>query len=343
MTTEPNLVPGWLQVAFGAALGAAAIAAVRVDVINNYTYGLATGGPELATVLVIAALCVVLVPSAAAILGWSALQSGITGICVVLTCWAALNAYADKFGSEILTKTAQATAYADAEKDKEAARATLERITETADAATLQQLADAAKVKADGLRLADTKKMGAASCFKTCQAADGEHAKYLARLAEAKARDTAKAALSQARQEAKAGPAEASAIATMLASRNGDNPASIARVIGLAVTILGIAVTQGVALLAHLATSLMAGGLRRMFARDGKAPAPKTAKTRKRKRTKPAPAPVNVVALDKPLLPMAERGMTQKAIAAATGLSPSTVGRRLAKERAAITKNTAAA
>jgi hypothetical protein len=40
MSTEPNLVPGWLQVAFGAALGAAAIAAVRVDVINNYSYGL---------------------------------------------------------------------------------------------------------------------------------------------------------------------------------------------------------------------------------------------------------------------------------------------------------------
>ena len=116
MSTEPNLVPGWLQVAFGAALGAAAIAAVRVDIINNYSYGLATGGPELATVLVIAALCVLLVPSAAAIFGWSALQGGITGICIALTCWAALKAFADKFGFEILTKTAQATAYADAEK-----------------------------------------------------------------------------------------------------------------------------------------------------------------------------------------------------------------------------------
>lgn len=265
MSNERNLVPGWLQVAFGAALGAVAIAAVRVDIINNYAYGLATGGPELATVLVIAALCVVLVPSTAAIFGWSTLQAAITGICVLLTCWAALNAYADKFGSEILAKTAMATAYADAEKDKEAARATLARIAETADADTLEKLADAARKKADGLRAADTKKMGTDSCFKTCQAAEVEHTKVLARLADAKARDAAKAALSQARQEAKTGPAEASALATMLASRTGDNPAAIARQITLAVTVLGILVTQGVALLAHLSTTLTASGLRRMF------------------------------------------------------------------------------
>lgn len=44
----------------------------------------------------------------------------------------------------------------------------------------------------------------------------------------------------------------------------------------------------------------------------------------------------NVVPLNKPLLPMARRGMTQRQIAEATGLSKSTVQRRLAEERSAM-------
>ena len=53
-------------------------------------------------------------------------------------------------------------------------------------------------------------------------------------------------------------------------------------------------------------------------------------------------AGTNVIRLNKPLLPMALRGMTQRQIAEATGMSKTTVQRRLAKERSAADQKRAA-
>ncbi len=261
---QPNntLVPSWVQVATGVCLSAIAIAAVRVDIINNYHYGLSEGGHELATVMVLAAVCVVALPIVAAIYGWSSLLRWMTALCVLMTCWCAINAYAQKMGTSILSKTSQASVYAGAEKDQAAARATLARITETADTATLTDLVAAAKAKASDAEKSDTKKMGSASCFKACKTAQADHMALLGRLSEAKARDAAKLALAEAKSEAKAGPAEASMVATWIATKTDGDATDIARTIGLVITILGIAATQGAALLAHTAAILIGSGFK---------------------------------------------------------------------------------
>jgi hypothetical protein len=258
---QDSRVPAWVQVVTGVCLGAIALAAVRVDVLNNYQYGIGVGS-ELATVMVLAAVCVAALPIAAAIYGWSPLLRWLTGLCVLMTCWSAVNAYAQQMGSSILSKTSQAAVYAGAEKDQAAARATLARITETADTATLDQLAAAAKAKATAAEKSDTQKMGSASCFKACKAAAAEHMALLGRVSEAKARDAAKLALAEAKTEAKAGPAEASMVATWISTRTNSDATDIARSIALVMTLLGIVVTQGAALLAHTAATLIGSGLK---------------------------------------------------------------------------------
>jgi hypothetical protein len=200
----------------------------------------------------------------AAVFGWSGLIRSLTALCVLMTCWAAINAYAQKMGAEILQRTSQAANYASAEQDQAQARATLARIKETADTATLERLIADAKKTADTLEAGDNKKMGMASgnCFKYCREAKAAHAALLDRLAEATARDKAKAELAKAKSDAGSGPAEASMVATWIAARSGRDATDIARTIALVMTLLGIAVTQGVALLAHTAASLIGSGLR---------------------------------------------------------------------------------
>jgi hypothetical protein len=62
--------------------------------------------------------------------------------------------------------------------------------------------------------------------------------------------------------EAKAGPAEASMLATMIAGGTGADAAGLARVIALALTGLGIALTQMAAMLGGYAASLIGEALR---------------------------------------------------------------------------------
>ena len=81
---------GWrVQLCTGSALALMAIAAVRVDILNNLEYGLTVSG-ELATILVLAAIGVVALPTAAAILGWSRHLKVTTAVCVALTVWLSL-------------------------------------------------------------------------------------------------------------------------------------------------------------------------------------------------------------------------------------------------------------
>ncbi|HET8728312.1 MAG TPA: hypothetical protein VFO41_12430, partial [Alphaproteobacteria bacterium] len=84
-----NTAPRWMQVLIGLGLGGIAGAALRVDILNNYEYG-ASVSAELATVMVIAAVCVGALPAIAGVFGWSWPLRGLTGFCVVLTCWAAV-------------------------------------------------------------------------------------------------------------------------------------------------------------------------------------------------------------------------------------------------------------
>jgi hypothetical protein len=91
---------GWrVQLGAGIVLGGMA-AAVRVDVLNNLEYGL-TVSQECATVMVLAALGVAIIPVAAAVLGWSRHLRATAVICVGLTVWSAINAYSEKQSAKI--------------------------------------------------------------------------------------------------------------------------------------------------------------------------------------------------------------------------------------------------
>src|SRR5258706_15947575 len=125
-----NTPLGWrVQLCTGSALALMAVAAVRVDLINNWEYG-QTVSLELATILVLAAIGVVALPTAASILGWSRHIKLTTIVCVMLTVWSAVNAYSTKQGHAILQAQADQQTYEAALADQKAARETLARITE---------------------------------------------------------------------------------------------------------------------------------------------------------------------------------------------------------------------
>ncbi len=245
---------GWrVQLATGTALAAMAAVAARVDILNNWAYGL-TVNAELASIMVLAAVAVVAVPVAAAILGWSRHLRITAAICVALTVWSAANAYSTKQGAAILAAQSSQRAYTSALADETAARATLARITETGDAGELgklQAMAAADKAKACKKPKSDG-----------CKTAGADEKALTARVSDAKARDKAQATVDRAKAEAKAGPAEASMLAGVIAAQLGADASDVARYIALVLTALGIAVTQLVALLGGQAASLIAGAVK---------------------------------------------------------------------------------
>jgi hypothetical protein len=264
----------WAQGFVGVALAIVAIAAVRVDVLNNLEYG-RTISDEMATIMVLAAVCVCALPAAAAMAGWNGLLKLTTGVCVVLTVWAAVNAYAARQGAQILSAQKTETQYRDAQADAEAARAEARtarddaaRITETASVAALVSLKDdAAKAVKDTSAKAEEDGIACLSS-KRCREASATLAAITARLgaAETKAAalaraDKADAKVKEAKADASSGPAEASMVATWIAGRTGADANDVARTIGLTMTGAVIVVTQGFALLGHLAVTLMAGAV----------------------------------------------------------------------------------
>ncbi|MEJ2118178.1 MAG: hypothetical protein P8Y36_09880 [Alphaproteobacteria bacterium] len=253
---------GLAKVAKGVLLGAAVAASVAFDCINNYTYGVSVN-PLLADTMVIAAAGVVVLP-------WGRATGWIRAICLIMTVWAALNAYAASFGADILAKAASAEKHASAQADIDAARKTLSRITETADVSTLAQLDRAAQKAATDLEARDTKprdtkRMGGKDqsyCFKTCRKARAEAMAIKARLAQAKARDKVRADLAAAQTRRDATPAtEANPLASTIAAFTGGDANGLARIFALAVSVLGIAVTASIATLGHMATGLIGDGL----------------------------------------------------------------------------------
>src|SRR5258706_15179186 len=200
---------GWrVQACTGTALALMAVAAVRVDLINNWEYG-KTISPELGTILVLAVLGVVALPTSASILGWSRHIKLTTIVCVMLTVWSAVNAYSTKQGAAILAAQSSQEKYQSAKADEKLARDTLKQIKE------LGEVDELGKLQA----LASTDR--AKSCRKSksdaCKLAEADEKLLTARLSEAKARDKAQAILAEAKDEAKAGPAEASMVATVIA------------------------------------------------------------------------------------------------------------------------------
>lgn len=257
------------QVAGGCVVGCFSIQAVLVDQHNNYNYGLSIN-EDAGTVFALAAIMIAVLPVMAQIYPASKRYLRFaTVFCLLVTIWAAFNAYSGELGADILAKDGQAKAYAGAVKDEDAARATLERIKETADAETLESMVSAAKTKADTAQATDTQKMGGKKdevhCFKTCREAKDAHIALMGRLADAKARDEARKLLDKAKAEAKDGPAEASGAATWIAAQTGGDATAIARNLSIAETVALILGTQIIALLGHVAVSMIGSGLRVFF------------------------------------------------------------------------------
>src|SRR5712671_2144015 len=244
---------GWrVQLCTGSALTLMAASAVRVDILNNVEYG-RTVSPELATILVLAAISVVALPTAASILGWSRHIKLTTVVCVMLTVWSAVNAYSTKQGAAILAAQSSQEKYMSAKADEMLARETLKQIKELGEVGELGKL--------QALASTDTAKACRKPKSDACKLAEADEKLLTVRLSEAKARDKAQAILAEAKDEAKAGPAEASMVATVIAEKIGADAASVARTIALALTGLGIAVTQMVALLGGQAASLIGSAL----------------------------------------------------------------------------------
>jgi hypothetical protein len=288
ITAMQSITPGWrVQIITGAALALMALVAVRVDVLNNLEYGL-TVSTELATILVLAAAGVVAIPAAASVVGWSRHLRATLSVCVVLTVWSAISSYSAKQSTAILKAQSAGERYQSAKMDEKAARDTLNRIKETGDAGELgrlQSLASMAREKA---------------CRKPrsedCKLAEADEKAATNRLSEAKARDKAQATLAKAKEEAKGGPAEASMIASVIAPSLGLDASEVARGIALALTALGIAATQLVALLGGHAANLIGSGLRARPQPRTALPAPRPAEA-----VRAGVAPVqggNVISLD---------------------------------------------
>jgi hypothetical protein len=92
----------------------------------------------------------------------------------------------------------------------------------------------AARAYWDALALGDKDKACKRPRSEACKLAEVDEKLLTARLSDAKARDKAQAILKPAKDEAKAGPAEASMVATVIAGYTGGDPASVARIIGRA-------------------------------------------------------------------------------------------------------------
>jgi hypothetical protein len=213
-----------MQICLGAVLALLAVAAVRVDILNNWEYGSSVSF-ELATILVLAAICVVALPTGASVLGWSKHLKWTTTVCVVLTVWSAVNAYTTKQGAEILARQSSQEKYQSAKEDEKLARQTLKQIKEVGEVGELGKLqAIASSDRAVACRKSKSE---------VCKLAEADEKLLTARLSDAKARDKAKAALVEAKDEAKAGPAEASMVATYIAGHLGVDASGVARTIAL--------------------------------------------------------------------------------------------------------------
>lgn len=311
---------GWrIRLVVGIALAAIAALAVRVDIINNYSYGV-TISEELATVMVLAALCVIVLPVVASLTHWNAFLRTSTALFVALTVWAAANAYSNKQGANIRAAEGAQQRYEDAQKDaetarKEAADARKEAavITETGSASELADMIKQAQVKVDGLtsRAADIGR--ACALYKPCNEADSDLRILRDRLGKAKSKEEAlarakeaDAKVKQAKGEAKDGPAEASMLATVIAKLLKLDAADIARHFAVALTILSIIGTQCAALLGGKAAGLIAGALKiraqeasQRPAKPVRRPRPEGVSPKGRKKSAPKSKPgSNVVRFD---------------------------------------------
>jgi len=312
---KPNAtMPRWGQLAIGGATLAIAVTAgatslainiihhIQTDITSAVAFGLADVG-KLA------------VPVVAAAVGWTA-QTRATLIVCALASMASVSIHLyDTHGQALFARDAQASTYAGAQADIDRARTELAAITETG---TPDALAAAAKA-ADKRAEAEAANGG---CRRACLAAQAEATAFIERQGKAQRRAALEAQLVAAKSEARA---------TGAAQASGDGR----KYVTMGMAALGLLLLETLVYLSIPATAMIAAALRTSSGtgRGGRGP----------RRTKRGPdggqrgtvVGQNVV----PLRPMsfeqaAASGVSQRRIAEITGLSKSTVQRRLAALRA---------
>jgi hypothetical protein len=191
---------GRALVARGWGLLTLVVTAVGIDTFNNVEFGLEAGGHLLAGSMAVAAVCLVMLP-------WGGLMGWIRAVCLAMTVFAALNAYAAILGADMLAKNAAAERHAVAQVDAARARAVIDSIAERGAVSELESLVAEAKAsvqaaedRAAKAEAEDTTRMGGRqACFRHCKRArkavkperDALKA-VLDRLSQAKARDAAR-------------------------------------------------------------------------------------------------------------------------------------------------------
>jgi hypothetical protein len=229
--------PAYLLIFVGAASGCTSLA------INGH-HGWMTGG-ALALIIYsladVARISVLLTTKK-----WSRYLITVVALCAATSIYCATETLLTGQGQSLLNAATDGARHDGATTDLAAARKTLSGISEKADASTLSDMASAAKGRAETAEKSDTARMGGTpSCFKECKAAKLAHEAILARLADAKARDTATAALAVAKaDEVKVKPAEVSGVATFFAMNGLGSKDANARYAALGQSILVIALLE---------------------------------------------------------------------------------------------------
>ena len=120
LSSKPKRCYGSLGV--GLVLAGIAATAMTVDLRNNYGFGVKIS-PELGMVMGLAAIALTALPAAAALLArWDWRLKAGTAFAIFLTVVAAISAYSEKQGHEILARQSAGDAYRQARIDADAAR-----------------------------------------------------------------------------------------------------------------------------------------------------------------------------------------------------------------------------
>jgi hypothetical protein len=189
---------------------------------------------------------------------WSRYLVTVVAFCAATSVFCATETLLTSQGNALLEASTGTSRHNGATSDLARARETLARIKETADAPTHQDIASAAKGRAETAEASDTARMGQASCFKSCKAAKADHETILARLADAKARDTATAALAEAKGEEKnVKPVEVSGIAAFFAMNGLGSKDTNARYVSLGTSILVIVLLESLVYLIAVGTAML--------------------------------------------------------------------------------------
>ena len=223
-----------------------ALAAIKIDAVNNYAFGLEFMGQEAAYGFALGAAALAIVPMLAAVApeGWDRILRIVFWTSVIATVLAAVNAYGVKQGTAIDAAKGAKDRYEQAQQDRDQARkdlgeakAAAAAIAETVPAAELQRLYDDAKARRDAE--ANDPKRGA-KCGDLCRKAEADMNAYGPRIATARAKDIAiaradkaQARIDAAKVEGSAGPKDQAPLAKTLASWTGTTAEKAAEQIAL--------------------------------------------------------------------------------------------------------------